>query len=350
MEESKNTNYNSIDLAKFIAAVAIIVLHTAPFSDVSKYLNVITRDYIVILAVPFFFIASAFLFFKKANSETDNSRIKHFSKRIVVMYLIWSAVYFIFILYKWIALKEFTKYSIPIYIRDFFFVGSYSTIWFLPALLVGVIIVYFLKKKFTINQILAISFVVYIFTLLGSSYFGVTTKIPFLKTIYDSYFYVFDTVKNGVLFAFPYAAIGAKIAETDYKTIKLSKSIISFIISMILMLIEVVLQLKFKLNTNGVDTILFLIPSSYFMFVSLLNINIKGNVAVYKKLRNCSMLMFLSQRIFLTIYPFVFPKIGLSYVVNNSILYFSAILISTLLFSMIIIMLSNKFKILKKLY
>lgn len=59
------SKYPSIDLMKFIAAILIIVLHTSPFADYSGVLNFGLRSIITVVAVPFFFCASGFLFFAK---------------------------------------------------------------------------------------------------------------------------------------------------------------------------------------------------------------------------------------------------------------------------------------------
>lgn len=46
--------YHSLDLAKFISAVLIIVLHTGPLSSYSSVLHYGLRNIVTVVAVPFF--------------------------------------------------------------------------------------------------------------------------------------------------------------------------------------------------------------------------------------------------------------------------------------------------------
>ncbi|MBR2614407.1 MAG: acyltransferase family protein [Clostridia bacterium] len=115
--------YKAIDLAKFVCAILIIILHTAPFASYSKVLTVGFRNIITIIAVPFFFVASGFIAFKKidgkSGKEQTNYVLKHL-KRIVIMYLIWSAIYFVFVAIKWARAEDFSIYYVLEYIKDFF--------------------------------------------------------------------------------------------------------------------------------------------------------------------------------------------------------------------------------------
>lgn len=99
-------------------------------------------------AVPFFFTCSGFLFFSKLNMlnwKEQKNYYKQWSMRIGKMYLIWSIIYFCFVLTMWIS-NGFTLEKIINYLHRVFVFSTYSTIWFLPALWVGVSICYWLKQ------------------------------------------------------------------------------------------------------------------------------------------------------------------------------------------------------------
>ena len=72
--------YYSLDLAKFICAVLIIILHTSPFASYSGILDFGFRSIITVIAVPFFFVSSGFLFFEKMNSLPNDKRNQYFFK------------------------------------------------------------------------------------------------------------------------------------------------------------------------------------------------------------------------------------------------------------------------------
>ncbi len=345
--------YKSIDLAKFVCAILIIILHTAPFASYSRVLTVGFRNIITPIAVPFFFVASGFIAFKKIDEKSGKEQTQYVMKhlrRILMMYLIWSAIYFIFVVIKWINAENFSIFHVLEYIKDFFFEGSYLTIWFLPALFTATLLVWLLRKKLSYKKIFIIACVVYVFTLGGSSYYGLASKIPFVKGIYDIYYSFFDSIKNGVCFGLIFVCMGAMLAEREEKIIynsKMLKTLIILSMCAILLAIEELAIGVLNWNTKGVDTVVMLVPFSWFFFVFLLKWEIKGNDKVYLVMRKYSLLMFLCQRIPLSIIDMF---MGDSLIATNSMLYFVVVLIITLFIAFIIINASKKIKWLKYLY
>ncbi|MGN0571785.1 MAG: acyltransferase [Candidatus Fimenecus sp.] len=339
--------YNSLDLAKFICAVFILILHTEPFSSYSRLLTYGMRNIVTVVAVPFFFMASGFLLFRKLNALSAGEKglyFKKYIKRLALMYLLWSAVYFPFVLTEWLH-NGCTVTDVLQYVKRFFFEGSYSTIWFLPALITATAFVYFLRKKLPMQTIVLIAIPFYLFACLGSSYYGLTEKIPILNTLFQIYYSFFDSIKNGLLFGFIYVALGALFAErktTEHPIRALLLSAVLFV----LMAGETLVQSYLKWSTNGVDTKLLLVPLSICLFAWVLSVKCPPS-KVYIFLRKLSLLMFLSQRIFLTLFE---RHLSDTILVQNSLLYFASILILTLAFSTVFILLSEKVKILKYFY
>ena len=58
-------SYNSIDLVKFICSLLIIVIHSQPLLEFSDAANYIFNSSVCRLAVPFFFMSTGFLVFRK---------------------------------------------------------------------------------------------------------------------------------------------------------------------------------------------------------------------------------------------------------------------------------------------
>ena len=345
--------YKSIDLAKFVCAILIIILHTAPFASYSRILTIGFRDIITPIAVPFFFVASGFIAFKKIGGKSGEEQTQYVMKhlrRILTMYLIWSAVYFVFVVIKWTRLDDFSIWNILEYVKDFFFEGSYSTIWFLPALLVATLLVWLLRKKLSYKSIFIIACLVYIFTLGGSSYYGLACKIPVVKDVYNVYYSFFDSIKNGVCFGLIFVCMGAMLAEKEAVIVQKGatwKTIVLCIISALLLAVEEVALGVLNWNTKGVDTVVMLVPFSWFFFVFLLKWEIKGQDKLFLTLRKYSLLLFLCQRIPLSIIDMFMSG---SVIATNSLLYFITVLGSTMLIAFLIIHASNKVKWLKYLY
>ena len=339
--------YGALDLAKFIAAILIIVLHTAPFSSYSEVLSYGLRGIVTVIAVPFFFITSGFLFCTKLNLLPQEEKPRYFKayiKRLAIMYLLWSAVYFVFVAISWVQ-NGVTVIDVLQYIKRFFFEGSYSTIWFLPALITAVAVVYLLLKRFSYMQIFCMAFPFYLIACLGSSYYGLSEKLPIVSNFFNLYYAFFDTVKNGLLFGFVYVALGGVFSEKQIER-KPIKYLVLAGVFMCLMAVETVAQTYLNWSVRGVDTKLMLLPASVFIFLFVMSLNMKSGPA-FVWMRKLSLLLFLSQRIFLTLFDyFLYDTVF----VKNSMVYFISILGLTLIFSVCFIKLSEKCKVLKKFY
>ena len=90
--------YGSLDIVKFLMALAVICIHTAPFLGTPLATGM--RN-VADIAVPFFFMASGFLCFNKCNcgdirmnhASASASRVKKTIRGLAVLYVIWSALY-----------------------------------------------------------------------------------------------------------------------------------------------------------------------------------------------------------------------------------------------------------------
>ena len=91
---AEKVNYNAMDVAKFLSAVLLVCAHTASERvSLPRVLDLCCSLYIV--TVPFFFIASSFLFFKKLDTQANEERTtsyKKYTARIWEMYFAWSLI------------------------------------------------------------------------------------------------------------------------------------------------------------------------------------------------------------------------------------------------------------------
>ena len=117
-------------------------------------------------------------------------------------------------------------------------------------------------------------------------------------------------------------------------------------ISFVFVALESVVQAYFGWSVGGVDTKLSLIPFAIFSFLFVMSLNIKSGPA-FVWMRKISLLMFLSQRIFITVFEWFLHD---TIFMQNTMIYFICILTLTIAFSWAFICLSEKCKILKKFY
>lgn len=340
--------YNAVDITKFVFAILLVCAHTASERVIlPQILDLVCSLYII--AVPFFFITSSFFFFKKINSQSESDRklsYKKYSKRILAMYLAWSIVYFCFIVFDWIN-QGVSIYDIFKYFHQAIVFSTYPTIWFLPALWIGVSLVYVFRYQWRWRSriILFVALILYSIGAIEYSFHGLSRITESIHVIYTSLFF---TWRNGLFNAFIYAYIGYRMAVAGTPSLK--KSLIATIVFGFLFVIEAFLT-KRIVPTADANYIFMLIPFSYYLFSLVSQIKLPDS-DIYVPLRKMSMLIFLSQRLFLTAIPSVVPVTMISGpwdLTDNGVLALILVVAEILIFSYFMLIVSRKFKLLNYL-
>ncbi len=344
-------NYWSLDVAKFFCAILIISAHFA--SEWGKFPTLIDYAFsLYVIAVPFFFCCSGFLFFKKLNAlPTKEEKKKYFiqyEKRIWTMYALWSAVYFVHVLYSWIIGDKLNLGQILRYLHMSLVIQTYSTIWFLPALAIGIAVTYFLVTRLSKRQMVVLSFLLYVFGMFCYTYYFAIAETP-IADFYNIYCDIFYTSRNGLFNGVPFVFMGYLISVK--KDIIPSpkgffKYAISAAISLALLVAEAFI-LKLKFNVTGMDVGIFVVPFTYFFIMMVLHIELKEH-KLWLWCRKLSLLIFVSQRLFLTMLPAFIPGF-FNAIYSNSYIGLVAVIGLTIAFSVVMILLSNRIKFLKKM-
>ncbi|MGN1479071.1 MAG: acyltransferase family protein [Acutalibacteraceae bacterium] len=293
-------NYNFLDLVRFICALLVVTIHVEPFglaetTSLFGYLNFGIQNYLARIAVPFFFVASGFFLYKKTTlPEFDTAPTKKYVVRLLKLYLIWTIIYLPLAFLSLLKEGWGLKHAVPVYIRNVIFAGSYMHLWYLPSLIVAVIIVSFLLyKKVNVKKIIILSSVLYFIGLFAQSWFGFITPLeelaPSLWNILRLVQSVIYSTRNGLFEGFVFVAIGMCFAFYDFN-IKKGKAFAGFAVSMVLLLFEVFILQRFELS-RAHDMYLFLVPAAFFGFSFILNVKLPDN-AIYKSLRVMSYLIF----------------------------------------------------------
>lgn len=196
----------SIDIAKLLAAIMIIALHTSPLEDFTrigdKALIGLCR-----IGVPLFFTMSAYLFFLKEGDY--GSRLKKYCLRILKFWIVYSILGII-------ILKPQLGLNI---IRTFLFDG-FGVVWFFHGLIVAMSLFVLLL---VINgdgdlkwYVYAIPIILYICSLAMNTYFSV---LPVGGQVFlETYYYpVFVTARNGLFSGTIYMLIGYLAAKKEKK-------------------------------------------------------------------------------------------------------------------------------------
>ncbi|WP_180953522.1 acyltransferase [Bacillus sp. T33-2] len=176
-------NY-AVDFMKFFAIFAVVVIHTFPADRVMGFFII---DTLSRFAVPFFFVASGFLFgVKIINYEKSFTYFKKYVVKIVKIYFLWLFFYTVYdviiiLFMQKNVTQELAKYFDGFTILNVLYYGGGPTsgyhLWFLTALIWGIIFLFLFFRFNKINILLIISLVLNLIGLFGQSY-SMFFKIP----------------------------------------------------------------------------------------------------------------------------------------------------------------------------
>ena len=309
ISKSQSYQYNAIDLIKFLCAILVFTIHIEPFRTSFlnlDHLNFWLRNCICRIAVPFYFISSGFLLFRKIDFKKANQDIiKDYCFRILRLLGTWTFLAF---------------------------VGGNVQLWYMGALVLAVIILSVLiHKGIRLRYIAIASLVLYILGLFGDSYYGIIEPLKsfsFINVLITGYDTIFVTTRNGVFFGLLFVFIGIAFAKIKVN-INATLSFIGFVISVFFLVAEVYL-LRHYSHPKDYNLMLSLIPASFFLFNCAIHINLE-NKHIYAKVRVIGMLIFYSH-----LAVNFFLELGISTVYNLTGLDLNAFTyILSLLFSII---------------
>ncbi len=337
-------NYWTLDVLKIILAIIVILRHCGQsFTGADPHLfYYIVTNTISPIAVPAFFIISGFLLFRKdINKKVIVTQIK----RLMVLYLVWSIIYMPFQFIK--IYSEVGPSIIKIilkYLQMAIFDGTYYHLWFLPALMISICIVFFLNKYVHSTKIsLVIVAILYITGLLTDTY---TFLFPQLQIVTRFYRAIFLTTRNGIFFGAIFVYIGKCVADNEENIKKFAEKyfILGFVVSVVFMFVEsyflCVIHNKAIINMN----VNSLLVSSLLVLIAIRLDNGKPHTRS-SLLRNMSTILFCCHPTIIIVVEYIGNKIDLSLGVKILV-----VLIVSIVISYVCVCLSEKFKIVKCLF
>lgn len=176
-----------------------------------------------------------------------------------------------------------------------------GAMWFLSACIFGILFLYpFLKSK-KLNTALFIGFFLYLFAMMGNTYFYVVKDISFISNLINLYEKFFKITRNGLFVGFFYLAIGIKCYELSKKENVNCKTLCSSIPVLFLFLfIESFFAERNKQFLMD-DSSLFLSLPFLAAFIFLLSLQITWPQKNTTILRNLSSGMYFMHRFILSI-------------------------------------------------
>lgn len=309
MRQSKS--YAAIDNFRLAAALLIVAIHTAPLESFSS-----TADFLVTycfgrIAVPFFLMVTGFFvlapyqraignfkgnesaFRKKTRRhrfaehsseqmEYAGYKVSKFLKKTAVLYGIATILY--------LPVKFYSgqiSLNVGGWLKELFFDGTFYHLWYLPAVLMGCLLLIGLMQVCNPLVISFVTVVLYIIGMLGDSYYQLVSNVSFLKSLYEGIFKISSYTRNGIFFAPVFLWMGVVVANGKIRmTVRYAAT--GFAVSMAGMLAEGFLTYTFQWQKHN-SMYLLLLPVMFFLFGLLLTVRGK----TFKMVRDLSMCVYI---------------------------------------------------------
>ncbi len=295
----KKQQFNSLDFAKFVAALFVVAIHSQPFSGLVNdiVINVLAR-----IAVPFFFLVSSFFFFRR---NPDKEQLYHYIKRLLLLYAFWFCIEFpITFLHLFIEPDRPIFISLLILVRNFLFSSTFQGSWFIIALIEGVSLVWWISRRLSNRSLVVVGVVIFFGILIQTTYFSL---LPLgFQRVFSFFRQAIGPVELSFFSGFLFIVIGKIIGDNEQELYSLSKKKISLCLIICLLLsVTEVLWIKYIVGGSISNDVYFmLVPLTPLLFTFIIQFQLEWSID-YIKWRNYSTLFFFSHFIFVFIFVII---------------------------------------------
>lgn len=320
-KDSANRN-PSIDLFKFICALMVIGIHTnvmGVFSDsIICFFGVIFS-----LAVPYFALCSGF-FLSRSIEKIGFSSIKKQFKKMLRLYVVWTAIYLAFTIPGWINDGWFSVWAFVDFGISIFRTGSHYHLWYLLSMLYALPLFY-LIVKFVKNRKVILLIALFLYGVKAFSY-GYRSIFPLPFRQFYHFTDVHSALFQAMCFILPLLLLGSYLATQ--KCDKRKRFLVfAFIISLAILCCEA-FMLRAK-DINLVSFLFFTAPTACLFFLVIMHFSLPLPQFVCSILGSSSLYIY-------CIHP-IFVELFLPYVNSPVLLFFLVVLVSVVISTSIVI-------------
>ena len=255
----KQKNYVWLDRFRLIAALLVIAIHTSPLASFSGEGDFFFTRVLARIAVPFFLMVTGFFF------PSDPGQLWKSLKKLCLLYGGSILLYLPLGLYA----GHYRALYFTDALRMLLFDGSFYHLWYFPAAITGIILVFALKRVLRLRWVCVISVVLYVIGLFGDSYFGLAEKLPPVKAAYEGMFRLFSYTRNGIFMAPVFLVLGILIQKYGRK--KLLRYALWLLVSFACMTAEAFTLHNLRLQRHD-SMYVFLLPVMVSLFLLLLSL------------------------------------------------------------------------------
>lgn len=229
-----------LDYFRIALSLLVITPHAQPLFDEHSLLGWLISNGVARIAVPCFFIISGYY----SHLKLDNAKaLQKYLLHILLVYAVWSLTY------------------LPTYISDIeprslitFACMGYYHLWFLPALIIGIIMLKFMRLFIKNDTVLLSSGMI----LFLAGYVMENVGLPY-RVFY-----------NGIFFGYPFIVLGNYICSKNLKE-KAGTALLSLIllVSLITLLLESYLGYKANMHHNVLLSLYVICPAIFILMLKI---------------------------------------------------------------------------------
>lgn len=345
------TAYGGLDIFRIAAAFLVVAIHTSPLGSLSPEGDFFLTRILARVAVPFFFMVTGQFLLGESQSALPKRNVFHITGKFkelsfdIKKYLLKMAGLYAISILLYIPVGIYAghyRHLGPLDIlRLLVFDGTFYHLWYFPACMLGVALVWLLCRSLSLGAVSGIAAVLYVIGLFGDSYYGLIDSLPVVSGLYDGLFHIFSYTRNGLFFAPLFLVMGIHCGR-DFSTPGLpqrSEVILpgGLLISLALLTAEGFLLKYFNLQRHD-SMYLFLVPCMYFLYRLLLSIKLRPKV----RLRRVATCIYILHPAIIVGIRGAARALGLTWLlVDNSLIHFVAVCLISLTASMFLTMVAE---------
>lgn len=275
-----------VDILKLFFSVCVVAIHTNVYDFLPSKTGYILKRAVGRLAVPFFFLISAFFLKQKINKTGDAKKaIKDYCVRLLYPYIIFETISVIINVFIEIKQGYLLKDVATSILKHLIFY-PFGGLWFVWASIIAAIILYFFIKHKKLNYAILLGLLFYVFMLLFNNYHFVAVKLKF-DWLYKSLCDIIICPRNALTVALPYMSIGMKCYDLKDNVCSLKRKIFFLFVLYLLYLLEIYAIYLFGYAIEDEGYYILQLPITILLVQISTYIEVGDNI-IYKKMREIS--------------------------------------------------------------
>ena len=285
MNKSRNA---AVDLAKYIASIMVIAIHTSLFHDVNENVCFFVVHILCRVAVPFFAVCTGYFLTQQIcqHSNQDSFRtgsliFKRQWRKLILIYVIWSILYMFYSIPMWIEIGWFSPFAFVDYVIGAITKGSHYHLWYIWGMIYTFPVFYLIIRHVSRKWWAIIAAVLWALK-------ATTYGYAYLLKNFSAVTVIFEKLGT-FLCPLPLMLIGALIVTQPLKSLK--TTLLGLGLCFIGLCIE-----AYALKANGQEAfsyIFFTMPLCYYLFQAILKIRMNGFPSVLGNFGKMSVFIYL---------------------------------------------------------